>query len=380
MRMRPFLAACLVALSAAPPWPRPQSAAERRLAAPDAVFPGTFSSLRGLRELSDGRVLVADWIEEALLALDFRAGTRARVGRSGRGPTEYRLPARLIALPGDSTLLWDEGNQRLQLVSPEPRVLGTLAPPAGRTYAVAPSWADAGGNLYFVTPNWASGDARGDSLRLNRWSRAAGAVTQIARLQGSAPYPPHDGPRLTPTIPFVMYSPSDAWLALPDGTVRIARSGDYSIETIAPNGAVSRGPSWAYPTRAVTAADKAWFVGRFLATSPVSGRGPDGGLGRGPTEHQTAEFVRGMVETNGFAERMPYFSSGVWLLPTGDLLVQRSPGPDREARLDRFDARGRLVERLVLPAGRSLLGVGRGAIYLVAADADELQRLERYRF
>lgn len=377
MRTSTLLAALALAAPSAAPAQR-DSIPERRLTTPEAEFPGTFSSLRGLREQSSGRILVSDWIEEELLVLDFGRGTRTAIGKVGRGPAEYRLPSRLLPLPGDTTLLWDEGNQRLQLISPDYRLLGVVPPPAGRQFPVSPGGADALGNLYFVTPNWASGDARGDSLRLNRWDRRTGTVRQIARLHGNAPFPPHDGPRRTPTIPFVMFSPADAWVALPDGSVRIVRSGDYSIEALGPDGTARRGPSWAWPTRPVTPADRTWYVRRFLSQSPVSGRGPDGGMGRGPSEHLTDEFIQGMVRTNGFADRMPYFTGAIWLAPGGDLLVQRSPGSDREIRLDRFNAQGRLVERLVLPPGRTVAGVGARSLYLVRVDDDELQRLERY--
>ena len=58
-----------------------------------ATFPEPFSLVRGLRELSTGVVLVTDWTEERLVALDFGHGTATEIGRVGRGPHEFRLPA-----------------------------------------------------------------------------------------------------------------------------------------------------------------------------------------------------------------------------------------------------------------------------------------------
>ncbi len=68
---------------------------------PNSDLPGAVQLIRGLRELSDGRVLVTDWIEERLVVLDFPSGTFRDIGRIGRGPREFRLPAGLVALPGD---------------------------------------------------------------------------------------------------------------------------------------------------------------------------------------------------------------------------------------------------------------------------------------
>lgn len=102
--------ALLVALAQSPPAPV-------RLASP-AVLPHEFSLIRGLRELPDGRVLVTDWTEEVLSVADFRTGAVRQIGRKGPGPLEYRLPGALIALPGDSTLMLDEGNSRFAIIGP----------------------------------------------------------------------------------------------------------------------------------------------------------------------------------------------------------------------------------------------------------------------
>jgi hypothetical protein len=139
---------------------------------------------------------------------------------------------------------------------------------------------------------------------------------------------------------------------------------------------VVRGPSYAYPQLPVTEADKRAFVKTFLQSSPMSGKGPEGGLGHTPAEYQSDEEVGRMVRTNEFADRHPYFRpGGVWVTPEGDLWVERSVAAGAAPVLDGFDREGRLLRQVILPEGRRVVGMGRGVLYAVAKDADELEVL-----
>ena len=85
----------------------------------EVEFPEGFGLLSNVRELPDGRVLVADPLGQILAALDMDAGTMDMWGREGGGPREYRQPDAVYALPGDSTLLVDLGNGRLMVIAPD---------------------------------------------------------------------------------------------------------------------------------------------------------------------------------------------------------------------------------------------------------------------
>ena len=54
-----------------------------------------FSRVRGVQELPDGRVLVADQDEKALYRIDFLSQERITLGRQGGGPGEYESPVGL---------------------------------------------------------------------------------------------------------------------------------------------------------------------------------------------------------------------------------------------------------------------------------------------
>ena len=103
----------------------------------EVEFPEGFGLLSNVRELPDGKVLVADPLGQILAALDMDAGTMDMWGREGGGPREYRQPDAVHALPGDSTLLVDLGNGRLTVIAPDGRT-------ARSTRRGPTSWASSG--------------------------------------------------------------------------------------------------------------------------------------------------------------------------------------------------------------------------------------------
>ena len=89
------------------------------LGKPDAEFSEPFTQIRTIRELSDGRVLVVDPRDRIVQLVDFKAGIATKVGRTGAGPGEYGLPDRIIALPGDSSAIFDPDNSRCLIITPD---------------------------------------------------------------------------------------------------------------------------------------------------------------------------------------------------------------------------------------------------------------------
>jgi len=345
----------------------------RSLAEPDAVVPMEFSQVRGVRELSDGRVLVTDWIEERLVMVDAGFRRAISLGRAGSGPQEYRLPAALWPMAGDSTLLTDVGNGRLIVVGPDgrfARTISTETPGLGSVGGI-----DERGRLYYVMPAWARGASSlpGDSLELFRMDLAAARSERVAIVKGSTP-PVHRGPRMTPGFSMIALAPQDAWRVLPSGGVLIVRAGDYHLERTGPAG-VTAGPSYRYQPEPTRPADRTAWVREFVTRSPTSGRGPDGGMGHSPpmTEAQIAQ----MVETNEFAATLPPFER-LLIAPGGEAWVLRGRHAGADAIYDRFNPGGTRIGQVRLPAGAEVVALGQRHVYVVTRDADDLQHLARH--
>src|SRR5687768_13476942 len=112
MHLHSALALLALSLASAQSYAQPAATLGRV----EAILKEPFSQIRGIRELSDGRVLITDWIEERVVLIDAAFARATNLGRTGAGPDEFRLPSALFPMSGDSTLLVDMGNQRLIVV------------------------------------------------------------------------------------------------------------------------------------------------------------------------------------------------------------------------------------------------------------------------
>ena len=151
----------------------------------DGVFAEPFTRLTGLRELSDGRVVIADATERHVSVLDFATGAMHQVGRTGEGPGEYQTPGGLLMLPDDGTLLIDFGNVRLTQITSAGRLTESWPMLTGDGRFRRPTGADRVGNVYFAATGSFS-LARGsniefpDSAPVVRWDLAHDATETVA--------------------------------------------------------------------------------------------------------------------------------------------------------------------------------------------------------
>lgn len=369
------LATTVVACIAAAPT---LSAQVVRLDRPDAVLSEPFSLVRGVRELSDGRLLIADWIENRVVVADLARGTVREVLREGRGPQEVRLPSGLVRLRGDSTLVLDEGNNRLIVLAPDGRAVRTLAaevPGRGGVRGI-----DAAGAFFHAVPSWSEGPNAlpDDSVRIVRWDPSSPEEPRTIAVAQGTRYRKDRSPAMQPRMPMVGFASQDAWVVAPTGVLMIVRASPYRVEVRANGRAPVVGPTYTASTRIVSADDKRRFIAEFAFGSPVSGRGADGGMGRGPSP-DAAEILR-MVGTAEWAERFPPFDAArVLAAMDGRLWVGAPVRPGESSRYDLFDGQGRRTLQVEFPSGRRVAHVGARAVYVVAEDADGVQTIERYR-
>jgi len=354
---------------------------EIRLSAPDAKLTHDFTQIRGLRELADGRLLVSDRLEPAVYVVDLRAGRVTRVGREGSGPEEYRMPSTLLPLPGDSTLLADEGNSRFMILGPDLKVhrsLSTQRP--GMVYTPWPRAVDVQGRLYFQVPAWAAGPSgfADESVHVARLDLKSGRVDTLARVRRPTE------PRVKYGLPYVAFDRQDIWQATTDGRIALVRSSDYHVEWLEPGGRTTRGPAVAFSVVPVTERDKVDYMRTFLENTSMGGRGSGStnptGLSKVPDEMLAPERVKEMAAQNPFAKTKPPFTDVMPRMgPDQSLWVERSLPAGAPRMFDVFDATGRPSLRVHLPPGRRLVFVGRAGIYVAAVNADGVETLERYQ-
>ena len=351
---------------------------EASLGKAERILSQEFTQIRGVRELPDGRVLVADRLDRGVVVVDFVAGTVRPVGRTGRGPAEYRLPTRLTAISGDSTLLQDEGNSRLAIIGPDLRIHRsfTLFLPGG-SLAVGARGIDQLGRFYLQIPAWMSNAQKpNDTIPIVRFDVRARTVDTLMRVKGASWLPP--GPRHG--FGWVVFAPQDGWAVAPDGRLAVVRAGDYHVEWREPNGRMVRGAAVPFERLPVTMEERMGYVRHFLLNSNIGGRGEEGALSAVPAEMLEEKSMREMATRNSFAETKPPFTDSPPLIgPDGTLWVERSTRLGEAQLWDVFDAAAALVSRVRLPPQRHLGGIGVRSLYVIATDDDGVQRLERYR-
>jgi hypothetical protein len=342
----------------------------RTLAGALVEWPDPYTQVVGIRELGDGRVIVLDSRELRVEVVDF-AGNRAEaVGRIGSGPGEYGYAARLVALPGDSSALYDRANQRVLLIGPNARPVGFLnTGMAGRSAGpdqvmmVARTGltlaSDAGGRLYsegalYRTARTTRAEPR-DSVAVERWDRASGKRDTVTYRRV-----PSDG---RPTIVLGAtvvrpvgavappFSAEEQWAVANDGWIAVARTDPFRLDFFSPDGVVRRGREIAYERVKVTERHKELWRQRFREPVP---------------EPSWPEVLP------------PFMTAALFFDPDGRLWVRRTTAADAPERFDVVDRRGNVVERVLLPEAVHLIGFGRSAVYAVRVTNDGLQYLQRY--
>jgi hypothetical protein len=106
---------------------------------------------------------------------------------------------------------------------------------------------------------------------------------------------------------------------------------------------------------------------------PVTAVARDGGSSRTMMEVPFAE-------PRDWPRFLPPFLEGALLFEGNTYLwVRRAVGIGEVSFYDVMDRRGRLACRVQVPARARVVGFGEDAVYIARQDADDLERLERYR-
>ena len=356
-----------------------------------AALEQEFAVIQTVRELPDGRVLVADPLGQTLVVADMDAGTITAVGQVGEGPAEYRQPDAVWPLPGDRSLLVDLGNGRLTEMGADlsfgdtrPYMLGSFQMGSPIMLAI-PQGVDDGGGVYFQGFGMSAGGEVADSSQVLRYDLETEAVDTVASVKLT------DRTRRTSggagnqnvSISPIPLSPADAWGVAADGRVAVARSvagsGEFWVEWFAPDGEVTRGPAYPYtPVRIGRAEMEEWRDtqaetggGMTIEVTGVNGNMDLRAGRRGSPGNDDLDGYEWPESKPAFFQRIPVDPTGrAWLrrhTPAGDAPVY-----------DLFDGSGTRTATIELPAERRVVAFGDGVVYAVRMDEFDLQYLERY--
>ncbi len=363
------------------------------LSAPDATFPEALSSISGLRELPDGRVMVSDRLGKALMVVDFAVASADTIGRVGGGPGEYNLPAGLFPWRGDSTLLVDMGNTRFTPIAVDGGfgISQPLMRQDGEMMSlIMPEGTDRHGNVYYqarglgLSPGGVSAGTEPDSALIVRWNLDTDQVDTVAKVRlPERKVQSGGGNVMVGTIPF---SPSDDWASTWDGNVVVARAVGFRVEWRMFDGQAVSGPPVTDPPVTITQADKdAWLEeranprggGMFITV----GAGPGGGGSVSAAPPPTsARFVGPQVDDADWPEVKPPFPPNAMSVTTdGEAWVRRHTALGQPAEYDVFDETGNRVRTVVLPDNSIVAGFGEGVVYVARTDEYDLQWLEKFR-
>ena len=407
-----------------------QAPAVHLIAAPDAQSKPIFGVVPMVRPLPGGRLLVNDIQKRQLTLLDQALGSPVVVADSAAGTaSSYGTRAGgLIAYTADSSLFVDPAGLSMFVIDPAGKIARVAsvprsqdAPMIGNNVAGS-TGLDAKGRLVYragLTFSRVQTTGRGNgpggiSLPDPPDSAAIVRVDMATRKVDTAAYfrIPKTKLKMEQTdrgftasselnpLPLV-----DDWAVLSDGSIAIVRGRDYHVDFVGPDGAISNGTKIPFDWQRLTDDDKVAVIDSaakaFEAAAAAAAKAPPGAAvpgGDGGAPRMVINIGTGGGDGGGgLAQRMmagggvgpmgkvtfispselpdyrPAFSAGaVRADADGNLWVRttavRSGAPG--VIYDVVNRRGELIDRVQLPAGRQIVGFGKGGVvYMLARDA-----------
>ena len=394
----------------------------------------TFQQIQHLRALANGNVLVNDPGKRQVILLDSALANAKVIVDSAGGATMYGPnPGALIPFAGDSTLFVDRNASAFLVIDPNGKVTRVMSMPPGNapTYLTNPTvygypgYSPRLGIAYRLPmprptvqrPQYGEPEISkkyDDSalvMTMNVKRRTVDTLVKIATgsivtIKMSANNTNSNS--TTPIFPIF-----DDWTVTNDGAVAVLRGREYRIDFFDSAGVKTPGPRLPYAWKQVDDEERARLVDSINAQRKKQfddmiedmrkqAMNPDQKIGPGG---EKIIIVDGMPIRTYSGERMPPPTPPPQVQPTElpDYLpaVERSTGgfrADADNRLwirpkplagtpknggavyDITDRTGALIDRIQLPAGRTLVGFGPGGIVYVTTRDGGATKLEKRLF
>jgi hypothetical protein len=188
----------------------------------------------------------------------------------------------------------------------------------------------------------------------------------------------------------------DDWTLLPDGTIAIVRSQDYHIDWVSMDGKLTSTPKMPFDWRRIMPEEKAALIEalRKADSTRRANTPPSPPLSGAPPGVDFSKIPFTAVDPSELPDYYPPIRAGqmkadpegnVWILPATSVLSQGEILAGGSATMnplvfDIVNRNGTIVERVRLPAGRNLAGLGPGGIVIMTyAAAPGLVYVERAR-
>jgi hypothetical protein len=318
------------------------------LAPPTDTVQAPFSDAAGAVWLASGRWAVVSEGSGAVGIVDFRAHRVTSLG--GPKTSELKNPF-AVSLSGDSLWVADWGLHRLTVWDRDGRLVAKV-PALDATRGALPRMRDLKGRFYvpMMPPPGPDGSGNRDSAAVVRVTPGLDHVDTVARLapldiaeiQGDA------GARFERRV----FSGTDQWGALPDGSVWVARVYHNRVDWRSPDGKWQTGEPLPDRVLEVTRADRELFVRTF------------------PPE------LRSSAEQLPFAAVKPPFQSG-FTSADGLVWLEKSRSPfDSTGSWHVVDRQGRLLREIRLRGYGRILAAGPGSALAIERDSAGTRMLQ----
>jgi hypothetical protein len=171
----------------------------------------------------------------------------------------------------------------------------------------------------------------------------------------------------------------DDWTVLPDGTIAVVRGRDYHVDWILPDGTRQSSPAMPFDWQRVDDQRKLALIDSAVQASQASLDITNARLaGTGRAGGTPIPLVTGRPELRDLPDSIPPFTRGAVRADCdGNLWIRTSTIVRGQPVYDIVNRRGELVDRVQLPAYRTLAGFAPGAVYMSVRDASGMVHLER---
>jgi hypothetical protein len=385
----------------------------------------TLGAVLGVRELSDGKLLVNDAGRRQIRIFNATLANATVALDSTPGASNSYGPRRAEIFPylGDTTAFTEILATDVLLLDRTGRVARAVALPQqddGITpFAVRfpmPSAIDNKGRLLARGGVAVRNGVMADSSLIyradldTRQIDVVGAVHLGSKGERNRSEPPEDGKRVVTTIRQPVPT-EDAWAVLSDGTIALVRGQDYHVDWILPDGSKSATTRLPFDWKRLTDEDKQKLAdsakvvwdslmvirnarnagpaqparGEGGSGDAPAGRGRSGGGVAEPGSSQGGSIQRMVsVPLSDIPDFYPPvrrnsamadLDGNLWILPTTSAQSQRG-----ELVYDVVNPKKGLFQRVRMPVGRSIAGFGKGGVlYLQSGDMANGFHLERVK-